>query len=337
MTTSDINSDLIIGIAALGLTILAGGVALYLRRRAQSVSSGSRADTQEVPGSVNEEQDQGEVLKDLQQTKYRIPAKASQENRLLMFFLLLFVITIPYWIFGGKDLPIPVKLPVSAFAAFNPMIAALILTYLYEGSRGVKALFRKAFDFRKIKNRNWYIPILLLSPSVYALSYAVMILADMPLPDPEIPILMAPVFLGVYFLFGIGEELGWMGYAIDRLQSRWGALKAAAVLGLIWGLFHLVPDLQNHQTADWILWQRLGTVFLRILIVWIYNNSGRSVFSAVLVHALNNLSWTMFPNFGSHYDPFTTCMILILFTGLVLLGWDAKTLARYRFASANPK
>lgn len=262
-------------------------------------------------------------------------ASASQENRPLTFFLLLFAITIPFWIFGGNNLPIPIKLPVSAFAAFNPMIAALILTYRHSGSNGVKALFSKAFDYRKIKNRIWYIPTLLLSPLVYALSYGIMRLAGRPLPDPEIPMLMAPVFFGVFFVFAIGEELGWMGYSIDPLQSRWGALKAAVVVGLIWGVFHLIPDLQNRQAADWILWQRLGAVLLRILIVWIYNNTGKSVFSSVLFHATNNLSWALFPNFGSHYDPFITGVILCFVTGLVIFGWGPKTLARYRYASAS--
>jgi len=94
----------------------------------------------------------------------------------------------------------------------------------------------------------------------------------------------------MFLITGIGEELGWMGYAIDPMQNRWGALKASIILGLVWSLFHFIPDLQNRQTADWILWHRLRTVAFRILIVWVYNNTGKSVFSAILFHAVNNLS-----------------------------------------------
>jgi hypothetical protein len=36
---------------------------------------------------------------------------------------------------------------------------------------------------------------------------------------------------------------------------------------------------------------------------------------------MNNLSWAMFPNFGSHYDPMITSLLILLTTGLVLLGW----------------
>jgi hypothetical protein len=54
---------------------------------------------------------------------------ASQGNMPWKFFTVLILITIPFWIFGGDRLPIPIKLPASALAAFNPFIAALIVTY----------------------------------------------------------------------------------------------------------------------------------------------------------------------------------------------------------------
>lgn len=263
-------------------------------------------------------------------------AKASKENLPLNFFLLVFVITIPFWIFGGNKLPVPVELPASALAAFNPLIAALILSYRQSGLNGVKALLKKAFDYKKIQNKVWYVPILLLNPLIFILSYAIMRLTGLSLPDPEIPILMAPVFFLVSFIFAIGEELGWMGYAIDPMQNRWGALRASILLGFVWAIFHLIPDLQNQQAADWILWHRLGTVALRILIVWLYNNTGKSVFSAITFHAMNNLSWALFPNYGSHYDPFVTGVITLLMAVIVIFGWGPKTLSQDRDAMATP-
>jgi membrane protease YdiL (CAAX protease family) len=142
---------------------------------------------------------------------------------------------------------------------------------------------------------------------------------------------MVPVFFVVFFIFGIGEELGWMGYVIDPLQTRWGALHASVLLGLVWAIYHLIPDLQNGQTADWILWHRLGTVVLRILMVWIYNNTGKSVFSAILFHTMDNLSWAFFPNYGSHYDPFVIGTLTCLATLFVVIGWEGRTLALARF------
>jgi membrane protease YdiL (CAAX protease family) len=75
-----------------------------------------------------------------------------------------------------------------------------------------------------------------------------------------------------------------------------------------------------------------STVAQRILIVWIYNNAGKSVFAAILFHAMSNLGWQMFPNHGSHYDPRITGLILAFAAAVVTALWGPRTLARYRNA-----
>jgi hypothetical protein len=50
----------------------------------------------------------------------------------------------------------------------------------------------------------------------------------------------------------------------------------------------------------------------RVLIAWLYENTGRSVFAASLFHATSNVSQFSFPNYGSHYDPLVACLILTL-------------------------
>ena len=110
-----------------------------------------------------------------------------------------------------------------------------------------------------------------------------------------------------------------MGYAFDPMQARWGALKAALLLGLAWALIHLPGDVQNGRPASWIVWQRLYSIALRILIVWIYSGTGRSVSAAVLVHTTDNLSWALFPNYGSHYNPFLTALLTWLAAAFVMI------------------
>jgi uncharacterized protein len=270
-------------------------------------------------------------------TNYKnMHSNTSQTNLALKyFFLLVFVLSVPFWLMGANKLPIPVNLPVSALMVFNPLIAALTLTYIQDGFGGIKELVEKAFDYKKIKNKIWYVPILFLVPLLYFLSYVIMHLAGLPLPDPKIPFLMVPVFFSIYFVTAIGEELGWMGYAIDPMQERWGALKASILLGLVWVIWHIIPHLQQSLAASWILWQSLYSIALRILIVWIYNNTGNSVFAAILVHTMDNVSWSLFPNYGSHYDPFVTSIITWLVAVIVTLGWGPKTLGRYRHARAS--
>ncbi len=158
----------------------------------------------------------------------------------------------------------------------------------------------------------------------------------LPFPNPiNVPWLLAPVLFVAFFIGDAGEELGWSGYAIDPMQNRWGALKASFILGVVWALWHTIPFVQTHNPASWVVWQCLKTVAMRIVIVWIYNNTGKSVLAATLYHAADNLSWSLFPNYGSHYDPFVTGLITWLTAATVAFAWGAKTLARYRYAGVS--
>ena len=134
----------------------------------------------------------------------------------------------------------------------------------------------------------------------------------------------------------VGEEAGWMGYVVDPMQDRWSALTTGIVLGAVWGVFHAIPDIQANHGPAWIAWQHgVYAVALRILIVSLYNNTAKSVFAAVIVHDTDNVSWSLFPNFGSHYDPPVTGAIAAVAATTVTFLWSAKTLARYRYAGSR--
>jgi uncharacterized protein len=190
--------------------------------------------------------------------------------------MLVFALSIPFWIFGGSQLPLPIHLPVGALETFNPFIAVAIVTYRQDGSNGVKTLLKRAWDYRKISNKVWLLPALLIQPVIYFLSYFVMRLSGLPLPDPiQIPLLLTPALFVLFFIADAGEELGWTGYAIDPMQNRWGALKASFLLGLIWAAWHAIPYIQTHKPPNWIVWQTLTAIPIRMLIIWIYDNSGK--------------------------------------------------------------
>ena len=87
------------------------------------------------------------------------------------------------------------------------------------------------------------------------------------IPEPQPSPLSVFIFFFAYFIGAFGEELGWSGYIIDPLQNRYGALKASIILGIEWAIWHIIPFNQAHQTWSWILWQCIGTVFLRVIMV----------------------------------------------------------------------
>jgi hypothetical protein len=130
------------------------------------------------------------------------------------------------------------------------------------------------------------------------------------------------------FIAALGEELGWSGYVIDPMQDRWGALSAGILLGMLWAIWHIVPLVQVHRSSGWIAWWCLGTVAARVLIVWLFNNTGRSVFAAAVFHAMMNVSWQLFPIHGSYFDVRINGWIMALAAGVVAVVWGSRTLAR---------
>lgn len=261
---------------------------------------------------------------------------ASSRRSPLKFFLLVFILSAPFWLMGDiaeKKFPLPFNLPVGALVLVCPMIAALILVYRERGSDGVKQLLKRSFDFKRIKRKIWYVPIFFLMPCIIVLEYGLIKLMGVSIPDFQFPILMVPLFSVVFFIGGIFEEIGWTGYATDPLQDRWNALRAGIILGTVWAVWHITPFLQAHYTPIWVAGKSAATVMLRVLIVWIYNNTGKSVFAAISFHSMGNVSeLVLFPIYGSYYDPVIAFIVMAVTTSIIIFLWGPRTLARFRFA-----
>lgn len=250
------------------------------------------------------------------------------------FFGLVFLLSIPFWVVGATTgLQLSPDLPVSSFIWVCPVLAASMLTFREQGASGVLALLRRSFDFDRIQARIWLLPAILLLPGIQVLTYGAMRLLSLPLPVAQLPVPAALVWTCGFLLAAEGEELGWSGYAIDPLQARWHALQAGLLVGLVWSAFHVVPLLQAHRSPDWIAWWTLGTVSLRVLLVWLYNTTGQSVFATALAHATGNLSQIgPFLAYAGGSYPIEALRLQSLFTAIVALTvivvWGPRTLTR---------
>jgi membrane protease YdiL (CAAX protease family) len=254
-----------------------------------------------------------------------------------VFFVLVFAFSLPFWLLGPvaeRFLPkeLPVDLPLSSLMALAPVSAAVVLVRREEGADGVKTLLKRIFDYKKIKRKAWYLPILFLNPAVMVLQYGLMVLMGVPLPAPQIPVLIVSLSFVVFFIAALGEEVGWQGYAIDPLQERRNALRASVILGIVWAAWHIVPMIQLNRMPTWIAWQCMSMVVMRILVVWLYNNTGKSVFATILVHAMNNVTTVLLFNYGWPYDPFVAVIITAVAAAIVSFLWGPKTLAQYQYA-----
>jgi uncharacterized protein len=245
----------------------------------------------------------------------------------LIFFLLVFALSVPFYLLGaaGGRLPGMESLPNSALMAFMPMLAVLILTLRSSGINGIFTSAKRALNISKQSGFGWYFIALLFMPLVGVLEFLALRLTGVVVPLPQI-IPSETLFLFVaFFIAAIGEEVGWQGYAYPALRSRLGALSTALLIGTIWALWHVIPFVQLGRTTEWIVWHSLSAVAMRIIIVWICENTSNNIGTAVLFHTMINVSWALFPIAGSYYDPFVTFLILLTASALIVLFYGSKS------------
>ena len=277
------------------------------------------------------------------------------DRPLAAFFVLAFLggwtVLLPTVLFESGFGLIPIALPAPAVMLFfipaamaGPTLAAFVVTGIIEGKEGARQLLRR----RVLKWRvgfHWYLIAIFGVPVVYFVA-ASLVVGAAPL-DALIerwPLLFTsylPKVLIVFLIVSLWEEIGWMGFALPRLQDRYGPLLASAVLGALWALWHLPAYFGSTQVVenkvglgdlDRLLYLLplliLLAVFTRVVMTWLFNVAMGSVVVVALFHAAFNISNNelvrsfvpeiskMFPNNGWLYVVLgALALLLVVLTG----------------------
>lgn len=167
---------------------------------------------------------------------------------------------------------------------FSVCIVGLALAGVVDGWRGVRDVFARIGRWRV--GVRWYAVALLLPPAGILIVLFTMRASVSPA--------FAPSMFALGLLFGLPgflEEIGWMGFAFPRMRVRQGALAAAITLGVLWGLWHApVVDYLGAAAPHKAYWALFFLSFIaivaamRVLIVWVYSNTGGSLLLAQLMH-----------------------------------------------------
>jgi membrane protease YdiL (CAAX protease family) len=252
------------------------------------------------------------------------------------------------WLFWGPAALF--RLPVGAFpgslllglGGVGPATAAIALTYLARGhaTRGSAAgdYWRRVIDVRRI-GPLWWAAIACIIPAIKGLA----LLLDRFTGGPGVPAagalsrmssLLQIVPLALFLLvFGpLPEELGWRGYALDRLQARWSALLSSLFLGVAWAVWHLPlfvmcgtyqSGLGLGTRAFWLFMFNLLPA--SVLYTWIYNHTRRSTLSAILLHWSVNLTGELVPLFG-RAEVYESALLAVAAIAVILV-WGPRTLS----------
>jgi len=224
-------------------------------------------------------------------------SSAVKRHPLITFFVLTYALS---WAF---EIPLVVQhdgipgiqgLILNLLAANVPSVLAIVLTAMVLGRGSLRKLLGRLLIWRV--NPLWYLVV--LGPFVLAGSMVVLnTLIGGPPMRVGAPLLGVVIMLALFIFPGsaLGEEIGWRGYALPRLQTGRSALSASLILGLIWGFYHLPLYFTGQAGRPLSLFPLfvVATIALSVVITWMYNSTGGSLLLVVLLHATFNLPLTI--------------------------------------------
>jgi len=230
-------------------------------------------------------------------------------NDLWKFIFLTFGLSWLLWIptaISGQNFKTSVWLLPMMLGGFGPSLAGIILTHT-TGDRSTRRDFwKRVVDLKRISS-GWYLFMFLIFPLIFVLIFSTRKLVGSPLPQFETlaQIGANPLALIGMILVGIiagpfEEELGWRGFALDRLQDRWPPLLSSLILAPIWWAWHLpLFFIEGTTQSQWGLGSAsfwiftAGIIPLTLLLTWIYNHTNRSILAAVLLHFAYNFTMSL--------------------------------------------
>lgn len=184
-------------------------------------------------------------------------------------------------------------------ATLAPAAAAIIMTGLLEGKAGVARLLRRYVQWRV--GVRWYLFVLVGIPIIIVLATIVIPGAIGAFTGNVGALLVAyPLhFLITVFCGGpLGEEAGWRGFALPRLQERHGPLLGSTILGVLWSLWHFPlfwTGVWNDPTIVNMVLFIVAITALTIIMSWVYNHVAGSLLITMLMHATFN-------TFANYFD-----------------------------------
>jgi membrane protease YdiL (CAAX protease family) len=232
----------------------------------------------------------------------------------LVFFLLTLALTWAVWVPRAMGAQVGV---LGQLWTWIPAVVALACAALLDGRAAVRDLGRRLVLWRV---HSWWYLIVLLGPLVFSLiAAAVAMLLGEPWTAVRPAALTASIpalvltFLILVITDGLGEELGWRGYLLPRLLSRYRAVSASLILGFGWWMWHLPLVWTADATLEGQpLWFLLADLIAKSMIfTYVFLRTQGSVLIAILLHASTNL-FAVSPRLGANDDLTLPLVALVL-------------------------
>jgi membrane protease YdiL (CAAX protease family) len=263
-----------------------------------------------------------------------------QKNSLVAYFILAYAIswTFMFAVAASARGWIEAKVPYSVhyLASFGPMLSALIVTAITGGVAAVRRLLGGLLKWRVPLRYYAFAIVGPIALFIFAVLLSRLVTGDW----PNLSLLGEADYLGNigipgvlllwFFSYGMGEEVGWRGFALPRLQRTRPAANAALLLGLIWACWHLPAFLYRDTYVEMGLlgfpMLLVSVCFASVMFAWLYNSTGGSLLLVILFHVFFN--WLSVSEAGGQFVGF-------LMTAPVIV-WSIYVVRRYQPENASP-
>jgi membrane protease YdiL (CAAX protease family) len=244
-------------------------------------------------------------------------------------FLVLIIVILSMLQLQPDTLPAWAMPIIGILGSWMPNLAAVTVTGVLTGREGVRQLLGRFFAYQ-IAVR-WYLvalfpfPLALVGAGLYRLAGGA---------APGNMGLSVGFWAGLIILNllqgATGEEAGWRGFALPRLQENHGPVKASLILGLLWNFWHLpLWLLSGYSGLDlliYVLAFSVSIISLTFLITWISSQTPNSLIPIVITHFSFNASLNLIDVRGLGFG--STLSLLAVTAGIYLvtaiLVWSAS-------------
>jgi len=193
----------------------------------------------------------------------------------------------------------------------GPLLAAWIVTRLIDGRAGVSQWFKRMLQWRV----GWLWYALVLVGYVVAFGLPAMIMEGQSAVTAArlnwgsfLAAYLVTIVVG-FFAPTLGEEAGWRGFALTRMQRSHGPLMATLVVSVIHAVWHLPAYFVKGaitSTGEFeptlFLANCLAIIASSFVWTWLFNNAAGSILFATFVHATSNAMSANLPAFLNLQD-----------------------------------
>jgi len=230
-----------------------------------------------------------------------------------------------------------------SIGGLGPVFSAIYLVRTTQQKDERREFWRRVVDFKRVSWR-WLFASLFIPPliAIFSILVSMFFSTEYTKWQPMWLLIQNPVmfifFLVSTLLFGpLPEEIGWRGYGLESLQTKYSAMQSSLIVGFFWVTWHIPLFLTKDSgfaaayppfSLGFWLWA-ISLLSISIIMTWIFNHTEKSTLTAILFH----FSMSATSGFFSFQPQMQSIMLFgfILFASFALavsrLSLSPKTLA----------